>query len=402
MTSPPKLRLQPRDWQAEALDLWESNNRLGVVAVVTGGGKTAFAELCLERVWQTSPGHRVAIVVPTSALLDQWHVSLEEDMGLGARDIATYSGDGKSSSPGLVNLFVINTARSEVAKLCSAGPMGLVVDECHRAASPENARALEGRHAFALGLSATPERDYDNKFMEVVAPKLGPIIYRYGYNEARRDGVIVPFDLQNISVPLTAQEEVEYERHSSRVRRLSGMARNGANVEDQLIRALQRRSSFAAGVKMRVPVALRLLDDHRGEKVIVFHEKIAAVEAIAHGLRQRGHRATTYHSKIGGPLRRDNLRMFRRGEVDVLVTCRALDEGINVPDASVGIIASSTASTRQRIQRLGRLLRPAPGKSASTICTLFATDCEKRRLAEEANRLTDITNVTWHESTARL
>ena len=158
MTSPPKLRLQPRDWQAEALDLWESNNRLGVVAVVTGGGKTAFAELCLERVWQTSPGHRVAIVVPTSALLDQWHVSLEEDMGLGARDIATYSGDGKSSSPGLVNLFVINTARSEVAKLCSAGPMGLVVDECHRAASPENARALEGRHALALGLRSEERR----------------------------------------------------------------------------------------------------------------------------------------------------------------------------------------------------------------------------------------------------
>ena len=402
MTLPPNLRLQPRKWQVKALASWEANNRKGVVAVVTGGGKTAFAELCLERVWLTSPGHRVSIVVPSSALLDQWHVSLEEDMGLDARDIATYSGEGKPRSPSLVNLFVINTARSESPRLCSAGPTGLIVDECHRAASPENAQALEGPHTFTIGLSATPERDYDNKFLEVVAPKLGPIIYEYGYVEASRDGVIVPFDLQNISVPLTPEEEIEYEKLSNRVKRLSGMVRSGAATEDQLIRALQRRSAFAAGVKMRVPVALRLLDNHRDEKVIVFHEKIAAAEAIANGLRQRGHRVTTYHSKIGGPLRRDNLRMFRRGEVDVLVTCRALDEGINVPDASVGIIASSTASTRQRIQRLGRLLRPAPGKSASTICTLFATDSEKRRLAEEANRMTDITNVTWHKSTARL
>ena len=81
MTLPPNLRLQPRTWQVKALASWEANNRKGVVAVVTGGGKTAFAELCLERVWQTSPGHRVSIVVPSSALLDQWHVSLEEDMG---------------------------------------------------------------------------------------------------------------------------------------------------------------------------------------------------------------------------------------------------------------------------------------------------------------------------------
>lgn len=66
-------------------------------------------------------------------------------------------------------------------------------------------------------------------------------------------------------------------------------------------------------------------------------------------------------------LRRDNLRLYRRGVFDTLVTCRALDEGTNVPETSVAIIAASTASIRQRIQRLGRVLRRAPGKEKATV-----------------------------------
>ncbi len=87
--------------------------------------------------------------------------------------------------------------------------------------------------------------------------------------------------------------------------------------------------------------------------------------------------------------------MFRRGMVDVLVTCRALDEGMNVPEAEVGIIASSTASTRQRIQRLGRVLRPAPGKDSAKIYTLFITDKEEQRLIDEVVTLSEVSSSEW-------
>ena len=101
------------------------------------------------------------------------------------------------------------------------------------------------------------------------------------------------------------------------------------------------------------------------------------------------------HSRMVEPLRRSNLRLFRRGGTDALVTCRALDEGFNVPEARVAIIASATASPRQRIQRLGRILRPAPGKDRASVYTLYATDTEEARLAVEAGNITEVSTVTW-------
>ena len=102
-----------------------------------------------------------------------------------------------------------------------------------------------------------------------------------------------------------------------------------------------------------------------------------------------------YHSQIAPAVRRDNLRLFRRGIFDCLISCRALDEGMNVPETTVAVIASSTASHRQRIQRLGRVLRPARGKEKAVIYTLFATEQERTRLSKEAARLEGVAQVVW-------
>jgi superfamily II DNA or RNA helicase len=91
--------------------------------------------------------------------------------------------------------------------------------------------------------------------------------------------------------------------------------------------------------------------------------------------------------------------MFRKGVVDVLVTCRALDEGANIPETQLAIVAAATASQRQRIQRLGRVLRPAVGKSRATVFTLFATEVEKRRLEEEQANLDEFVDISWRSIT---
>ena len=113
----------------------------------------------------------------------------------------------------------------------------------------------------------------------------------------------------------------------------------------------------------------------------------------------RGLSATIYHSRIRPELRRDNLRLYRSGVFSVLVTCRALDEGVNIPETNVAIIASSTASNRQRIQRLGRVLRPAPYKEQATIYTIYMTRAEEDRLVAEARGLIEAGKITWMKST---
>jgi superfamily II DNA or RNA helicase len=380
------------------LHAWISNGQRGVVAVVTGAGKTVFAEACLQSVFNMGSGAPQAafIVVPTIALLDQWYVSLVEEANVGAKDIATFSGEAKSDQPALINLFVVNTARSAVPQLKERALRSiLIVDECHRIASPANAVVLQTPFQATLGLSATPERDYDELFDEVVAPNLGPIIYRYDYSDARADGVIVPFQLINVKFALSAREEAEYTRYTRRISSLMRKRDRGEEDQARLERLLRERAAISNRSPMRVPIAVRLVERHPQSRLIVFHEQIAAANEIVDLLRKRGRRAAAYHSQLGAELRRDNLRQFRRGMIDVLVTCRALDEGVNVPDAGVAVIASATASTRQRIQRLGRVLRPAAGKHAASVYTLFATEVEQSRLENEAASLGDEVSASW-------
>lgn len=386
---------EPRAWQKTALAEWREGGGKGIARVVTGAGKTYFAQMCIADWGASHPDGRIIIVVPTLALLDQWYVDLEEDLGVKGRDIAVYSGEQRAAAPARINLMVLNTARSLAPVLSQGAPSFLIVDECHRAAAPANAQALQGEHDAALGLSATPERQYDDGLDAVLVPALGPIMFTYGYDEARRDEVITEFILVNVGVHLSPDEQTEYDRLTKRVGMAVGRYKAGEDDGSRLKVALRQRASVSANAAVRVPVAVALADRHRGKRTVIFHESIAAAESIQRVLAARDHNATLYHSRIPPAVRRDNLRLFRRGAFSVLVSCRALDEGVNVPETEIGIIASSTASTRQRIQRLGRVLRPAARKDSATVYTLYATEIEERRLREEAEKLEAAKEVRW-------
>jgi superfamily II DNA or RNA helicase len=386
---------KPRRWQTQALDRWNAEGYRGIAEVVTGGGKTTFAGLCAQQFLDDFPAGRVIILVPTMALLDQWFVALQEDFGVASEAIATYSGEGLPEGPARFNLLVLNTARIEAPRLAALGTNFLVVDECHRVGSPENSRSLAGDHVATLGLSATPRREYDDAYETVIEPALGPLIFEYGYDEARRDEVIASFELVNVSVNMSQDEQERYEKLSRQIAALVRRFHNGDDVETRIKRMLRDRASVSANAVARIPVAVRIASQHPHERILIFHESIIAADRIVRLLTERGQRAAAYHSRIGPDIRRDNLRMFRRGQLDALVSCRALDEGVNVPEASVAVVASSTASGRQRIQRLGRVLRPAADKSKAVIYTLYATRIEEDRLREEEERLESVEQVTW-------
>src|SRR6266481_7568435 len=123
-----RLTVEPRAWQRSALEEWKKAFR-GVASVVTGGGKTVFAEMCMLEFLRTSPTGRFVIVVPTTALLDQWYVSLREDLEVPPDDIATYSGGSRSEIPKPVNLLVINTARDWIIRVSAGAETFLIVDE---------------------------------------------------------------------------------------------------------------------------------------------------------------------------------------------------------------------------------------------------------------------------------
>jgi superfamily II DNA or RNA helicase len=94
-------------------------------------------------------------------------------------------------------------------------------------------------------------------------------------------------------------------------------------------------------------------------------------------------------------LRRSNLHLFRRGLFDILVCIRALDEGIDIPEAEIAVIAAATNSHRQRVQRIGRVVRKHSGKELATIYTLYATDSEREILVQESGKVAGVAKVSW-------
>jgi len=380
-------KLTPRGWQVEALANWEQSNHRGIVSVVTGGGKTVFALSCIDRICPVA----TLIVVPTVALLGQWWEEAASYFDLELDEINIVTGSLRFRL-GAINIAVLNTAAKLPERMQEQHKCLLIVDECHKAASEQFRSALQVPIFAALGLSATPERPYDDGLKDILVPALGEVIYSYDYADALRDGVIVPFELRNIVFELETDRQAEYDKLSKAIAR--SISQHGMEAEETIALFLKRARILNLSLN-RIRLALKLVAANRGKRTLVFHEDIEACNLIHNVLTENGVKSGVYHSKMPLRAKAAMLGQYRRGEIDVLVTCRALDEGFNVPETEVGIIAASTATQRQRIQRLGRVVRPAKGKNGASIYTLVATGPEIQRLKEEEERLEGVATVTW-------
>jgi superfamily II DNA or RNA helicase len=383
-----------RLWQKDALTTWEDSKRRGIIEVVTGGGKTRFALAAATKWIQNQTGDwAVLIIVPTSALQDQWYVNLTNDLGIPKSSISVWPEIREPSRK--FHLMVVNTARKGAERITASHSSTLLIaDECHRYASLENSAAVEQSFSASLGLTATADREYDDGLERVLIPHVGPIIYRYSLAQARRDGVVSDFSLTNVQVWFSEEEQKKFDRLS----RSLSLAMSRDDVEAAKSIAM-RRAAVSKSAVSRVAGTVRLMENLRSRKTIIFHEDIKTANLIAHLLLQREHRTVVFHSQISRDMRRDNLRQFKSSQADVLVCCRALDEGIDVPEAECAIIAASTSSQRQRVQRLGRVLRLHSDKELAQVYSFYVTEAEQRKLSDEVQNLEGVASVRWLEMT---
>ena len=382
-----------RPWQEEALRAWKSAGFRGCFEVATGGGKTTFALVARQHSLPIGLFRRTLIIVPTTALLDQWYVEMTEEADVATDDIKMLTGaDMAMDRP--ICLSVINTARNLPDLLDDTSDVLLIVDECHRAGSVENAKALLPVTAATIGLSATPYRDFDDGFLQFVEPRLGPVLYSYGLADAIADGVLADLRLTYVRIPLLPDEQSQYDRLSRRI----AAAASKPGSEETVEALLRTRARLYNNAFYRLPVMRSLMTTRRGLRTIVFLESIAAAHEAKGLLDHDGHSVAIYHSRMSTHMRRSNLKHFRNGTFDVLIACRALDEGFNVPEAEVALIVAGTSSRRQRIQRVGRVLRSLDEKSHGEVVTLYATPVEEQRLVAESEGLGLVGQTRWIEA----
>lgn len=440
----PRMQFKLRKWQEEAFSAWKNSGRKGIIKAVTGSGKTCVAlaaiEECLKekghvfvivptrallKQWQKEIAEKLA--------LDPELIGLA---GGGSR----CNPRRQKITVWVINSARKNlpAIMKDQPFLC---PTLLIADECHRAGSKENSNLFSVNYDRTMGLSATPERQQDTAYERLLIPNLGKQVFNYSFPDAIRDKIIPPFDIVNLGVELNEDERYDYNDVTESIYKALGklmidyshirwhICKNyfknrcyfhfdqldslclrcsnytpmddvwespqffkflnyiKENCNDTRVNSvfglLFKRKDIVVNAAARVPLALQLLKKIPAEfKTIVFQERIKSASIVFSELRKESRQDNIgiYHSQMPDSYRKHILERFREGDINTLISCKALDEGLDVPSVNVGVIISSTSSLRQKIQRLGRILRVHPDKKKSVVFNIYVRNTTERNI----------------------
>ena len=371
-----------REWQEAAFPLWWERKR-GIVKVVTGGGKTVFAIHCLKKYLEENSNNTIFIVVPSIALLDQWHEGLQ--LSFKNNEIALNGGGERLDKLSKITISTIDSVKNIIENFDASKTL-LIVDECHKIGTEKRGETLTNNWHATLGLSATPERDYDDNFYIIIRKILGDIIFDYDYIDAREDEVIVNFKLLYAYAAMTNSEEAEYKKFTKSIQRRAATI-GGNNMNDYPLKMLIfNRARMVKNSVNRIPFGIELLQKYKRDSWIVFTENKKQAKEFNTIINKKGYKSAIYNTDLDSNEREENLNNFKNGNLNVLVSCTALDEGFDMPEADGAMILSASSSKRQRIQRMGRVLRITANKKNALIVTVYSSKTEYEKLREESNR----------------
>jgi superfamily II DNA or RNA helicase len=245
------------------------------------------------------------------------------------------------------------------------------VDEVHHFGGGVKDEALEMSTAiYRLGLTATPPHE---RALNRLDQLIGPVVCQVPVGELAGKW-LSHFDLVLLRLTLNAAERSSYERDYKRFlaahrdfralhpggswREFVAAAATTGEGRNALL-AWQRARRLLGYTQAKAEAVDRLLARHRNARVLVFTANNETAYTIA-----KQHLIMPITCEIKRRERNWALEAFRAGELKALVSARVLNEGIDVPDADVAIIVGGTLGEREHVQRVGRLLRPVPGKRA--------------------------------------
>jgi superfamily II DNA or RNA helicase len=338
------LDRQPYPHQQEALDSWISGGHRGVVVLPTAAGKTYLAQMAM----QAMPCSTL-ITVPTLDLMHQWYANLlaafpGAEIGLlggGSRDrtsilVATYD-SAAIHAESIGNLYKL-----------------LICDECHHLPSDFNRVIAEFAIApYRLGLTATPDRT-DGRHADLDF-LLGSVVYHRTAQDLAGDA-LASHEIVQLKVALSTRDSF-LRRSNLWLGSMEGWQRFvQASAQSQAGRramlAHREARAIALGTEGKLRILGELLAEHHPEQTLIFTNDNATVYRISQDFLIP---AITHQTPVKE--RHEILQNFREGKYKTLAASHVLNEGVDVPEASVAILLSGTGSAREYIQRLGRVLR---------------------------------------------
>ncbi len=396
-----------REWQRQAYENWVRHGRRGIIEAATGSGKSLIGVMAaLEAL---DEGFAVVIVAPTRVLQQQWisqyFSTLWDSPNKPIRTIgnegALYDRPTRTIAPGTITVAVWKSLKDHPEYNPRAGVKSLIIaDEVHNYSSKVSERMLDEGYTRRLGLTATLQPP-QGRYGALTNFFGGHPIYVYDFGRAVTDKVISSYNLLLIRVPLDSHVKALYTAAYEEMNRQKELLIRVANIPSQpdlfyteltklksrnkhinIIEAYERAfaesdeylkdSASKAG-------AVRLIADfvkQRGN-TIVFSDSNNNARNVQAILESRGVHGKIVNQEVSQLERERIFRELRRKSVKVILSPKALDEGVDISELSTGVFAGTSRRRLQIVQRMGRVLRMAPEKEFPLIVMFAAEGTEE-------------------------
>ena len=412
----------PREYQKTAFENWKNNKQKGLFAMATGTGKTITSLNCLFEIYQRKGYYKAIILVPTITLVNQWeqecrkfrfsNITKVYSKNLTWRDEVErilFNEKYKTDKEPEVSYIIISTyasyAREKVFNVLNSFDkkrLLLIADECHNMGSGSLVKRLKDiPYLRRIGLSATPERQFDDEGNEKLRKFFGSeenYTYEYSMEEAINKGVLCKYMYYPHLVQLTQKEMDAYVVLSDRIAKYFNFDKGRFDDIDEKLKMLllarkriihkaeRKLDAFRDIIEKRyqtkgnlkytlvyvpegnMPDYIGNNDDFdRSEDIGDDNDAEHLINQYTQVVTEVDDHVTVRKFVSGQKDREEILSDFADGKLQVLTSMKCLDEGVDVPRSELAIFCSSTGNPRQFIQRRGRVLRTHPDKKMAEL-----------------------------------
>lgn len=376
------LQMNPYPHQEEALQAWKLAKRRGVIVLPTGAGKTYVAQMAIESTPRTT-----LIIVPTLDLMHQWYAQIK--FAFPHTEVGLLGGGSHDRTPILIATY--HSAAIHAKTLGNHYAL-MIFDECHHLPTDFfRVIAEEAIAPYRLGLTATPERgDGNHRYLDSL---IGEVVYRKTPQELSGK-TLAEHQVVTVKVPLSIEERKRYDqaiKNRNEFLRKNNISLGSLDGWQLFVKAsarspegrramLAHRESkeISSGTEGKLRILAQLITEHYPDKILVFTNDNATVYRVSQEFLIP---AITYQTPVKE--RHLILNKYRSGDYRILVASHVLNEGVDVPDAKIAIILSGTGSTREYVQRLGRILRKANHtEKLAILYEVIAEDTSEEKTAE--------------------
>lgn len=414
-----KLSLFPH--QARAVEAWVKNDYSLLMEMATGTGKTRTAIGCLLKKLEDNEVLLTIVATPQNTLSRQWkddfvklNIALDYNaiidgsvnkwpkklelllLDLNEKRIKTaivFTTHATASDPKFVDVILKNKFKTKIL---------FIADEVHATGSAKQRDALLPEYDYRIGLSATPERMFDEGGTSLIRNYFGDKSFEFTIADAL--STINPltgrpflnhFTYHPIFVELTPSENKQFNKYSQQIAILKAQDEYDP---DDLQKLYDRRAAVSKNADGKYDALSKLFDplipESTVDTILFVSDKqikgafdILSEKHIKRAKITERESASKVVNNDGDTERQEIISQFNQRQLQVLVGIKCLDEGIDIPNARIAILMSNSTNPREFVQRVGRVIRQAPDKKPSMIYDFIAfSDSATGLLEKEAKR----------------